>query len=223
MKKSLLIVTILTLFFVGVIYPAMAGNESCKAFPFQCDKGGGGESSGLYKPQSTATIGRLVAEGGTYFLKSSSDIDLLLSLVESSEVSGADFEALKGAIDQAIINMERARTIYYQLKSTAEVTPYDQVIISKLIEFDYSKLQKQKGLIESIFNEVVIILCQGDVRGIYQKFHSNTELLLEKMVTIKKEIDDTVFPNLETLWRLNQIFSESKMFSQYVAEVFYSL
>lgn len=221
MRKSLL-VPILLLFFVGVIYPAMAGNESCKAFN-QCDPGGSGGESRLFKPQSTPTIGWLIAEGGTYFLKSSSNIDLLLSLVESSEITGTDFDALERAIDQAIFNIEQARAIYLQLKSTADVTPYDQIIISKLIEFDYLKFQQQKGLIKSIFDKVVILLCQGDVRGIYQEFHANTGILLDKMLTIKKEIDANVSPNLETLWRINQMFSEAKMYSQYVAEVFYSL
>lgn len=216
MKERMHITPKILLFLAWSFNPAMAGNESCIAFN-QTDTGGGesGESR-LFKPQATEAFGWLIAVGGTYFLKSSSDIDLILSLVESSESTRTYFEALKRAINQVIINTEQARTIYYQSKETAGVTPYDQSIISNLIEVDYSKFQQQKGLIQGIFYEVVFFLCPGDVRGIYQEFYKNAGLHLEKIVFIKKTLDENVSPNLETLWRINPMFSEAKMFSHYM-------
>ena len=118
-KNFLIISMIFSIIFVSSInlLPFVVLNESCKAFPRGCESGGGlAEVEGL---KSGVTIGSLIAEGGNFFLKSSSDFDLFLSLVESSELSGPDYNALQAAINSAINNMEQARTIYFQLKNLA--------------------------------------------------------------------------------------------------------
>jgi len=217
MKKLISILIFVLLVCTPFLNAIMAGNESCVAFPQGCDPGGGGKSL------TGATVGSLIAEGGTYFLKSSSDIDLFLSLVESSELSGPDYEALQAALNSTIENMEKAKAIYYQLKNLAAVTPYNQEIISKLIEFDYSEFNEERGLIPVIFERVEKLLCQGDVRGVYAEFHYNTGQILETLYTLKKDVDGGIFPNLSTVWRVNQMFSKENLFGQYVAEVFYNL
>ncbi|UCH97352.1 MAG: hypothetical protein JSV88_11015, partial [Candidatus Aminicenantes bacterium] len=170
MRKLLIIIFFLSIFFASSINlnSLMVLNESCKAFPRGCDSGGG--LAGLEGLKSGVTIGSLIAEGGTFFLKSSSDFDLFLSLVESSELSGPGYNALQAAINSAINNMEQARTTYFQLKNLADATPYDQEIISRLIEFNYTAFQLEHGLMPSIFEKVKTYLANGDVRGVYHEF-----------------------------------------------------
>ncbi len=223
--KRILTITILAAFIVFAssinLFPFVVANESCKAFPRGCESGG--ELAGLEGLKSGVTIGSLIAEGGTFFLKSISDFDLFLSLVESSELSGPDYNSLQAAINSAINNMEQARTTYLQLKNLADVTPYDQEIISSLIEFNYTAFQLERGLIPSIFEKVKTYLANGDVRGIYHEFYKNTGKILDLFYAVKKDVDKGNFPNLSTLWRVNQMISESKIFSQQVAQVFYKI
>ncbi len=214
MRKILIIIP-LVLMFSFSLNAFMAGNESCNAFPEGCDPGG--------RAKSGPTIGSLIIEGGHYFLKSGSDMLLFLSLFEISELSGPDYDAMQSAINSAIENMEKAKNAYYQLKNLAAITPYNQEVISRLIEFDYAKYQKENGLIPAIFEKVREYLIIGDVRGVYNEFYCNTGQILDVLYDLKKDVDANTLPNLSTLWRINQKFSEVKLFSQYIAEVFYSM
>jgi hypothetical protein len=217
MRKTMIVLVLMSVISTNSLFPAMFGNESCRAFPLQCDPDLGKSLAEI------TTIGNLIAQGGTYFLKSSSDMDLFLSLIESSELSGPDFDALQASVNSAIDNMKRARAAYFQLKNLAAVTPYNQEVISQLIEFDYDGYQKKNGLIPSVFDKVRNYLCAGDVRGVYADFYYNTGVILKLLTNIKKELDLGIFSSLSSYWRLNQKFSENKIFGQYIAEVFYSL
>ena len=215
MRKRIVIISLILLFAAAVPLNAlMWANESCVAFPEGC-RGRGGKSS--------ITIGGFIAEGGCYFLKSSSDKDLFLSLIESSELSGPNYTALRTAINSAVFNMEQAKNTYYQLKNLAAVTPYNQDVISKLIVFDYTGFQKENRLIPAIFDRVANRMGQGDVRGIYSESYLNLVELLETLQSVKEEVESNTLPDRSILWRINQKFSETKLFGQYVTEVFYSI
>ena len=193
----------------------MAGNESCTAFSgSQCDTGGRGTG--------TPTIGWLIAEGGGYFLESNSHMLLFLSKFEFSEITGPDFKALQESLDAAIDSMEKAQKTYFQLKDVAALTPYNPEVTLQLIEFDYARFQEENELVPVIFEKVKKYLITGDVRGVYSEFYSGTGQILETLTTLKKDIDAGVLPKLSSLWRINQKFSEVKLFAQYVAEVFFS-
>lgn len=195
----------------------MAGNESCMAFQQGCTPGSG------YKITSGDSIAGLIAQGGYHFLKASRDLDELLSLVEISEISGADYPAMQTAAASAVDNMQKAQDIYYRLKNLAAVSPYNQAVIVQLAVFDYTELQKERMLIPVIFQKVKKFLRTGDVRGVYNEFYTNAGKLSESLVSLKKAVDSGMLPGLSNLWRVQQGFAEDKLFSQYVAEVFYSL
>ncbi len=218
MRKRIVIISLILLFTAAVPLKAlMWANESCVAFPGGCLQGGGEKRS------TGTTIGNFIAEGGYYFLKSCSDMDLFLGLMESSELSGPDYISLETAINSAALNMELAKNTYYQLKNLAAFTPYNQDVILKLIEFDYTALEKKNRLIPAIFDRVRKYLAQGNVRGIYRESYLNLTELSELLESVKKDIEANTMPDLPTLWRLNQKFSETKLFGQYVTEVFYSI
>jgi hypothetical protein len=231
-KGTIVLFLVFTLIFGGHINadPVYAGNESDCAFTNSCEdddgtSSGSSTSSGAASsPASTgATLGRLIAIGGGHFLQSLSDIHRFLGLIESSEATGADFEAIQEAVNAAILNMEKAQDTYYQLKGLAAITPYNQVVINRLIDFDFEGFQKQTGLLPTIFDQVRAYLAAGDVRGIYQRFYDQTGDLLERLRIIKSAVDGGQFPSLAIAWRLNQKCTEYKLFGQYVAEVFYKI
>lgn len=218
MKKIFIIIpVILIMVFTYTLNAFMAGNESCMAFQQGCTPGPG------FSLTSGDSIAGLIALGGYHFLKASRDLDELLSLVEISEISGPDYQAMQTAAASAVDNMQEARDIYYRLKNLAAVSPYNQAVIVQLAAFDYNGLQKERMLLPTIFQKVKKFLCIGDVRGVYNEFYANAGKLSESLSSLKKAVDSSALPGLSNLWRIQQGFAEDKLFSQYVAEVFYSL
>jgi len=225
------------------LYGAMFGNESCLAFDPNgttqtTNKSGlaiilsedpcetlGNTTSGMMTVDNDSfhTLGFLIANGGGQFLKSAGYFNLFISEYELSEISGLNLEALDCHLENAIDNMTRAYSTYYRLKKLAASTPYNQTVINWLIEFDYYGFQKKFVLIPSIVDKVQFYLSSGDVRGVYREFHDQTGQILDLLYNLKKDIDSGNLPNLSNVWRLNQKFSELKIFSQYVAEVFFKL
>lgn len=211
------LIFILLVCFNATLNAAMFANESCHGFSGeQCTTGGGDR-------KANPTIGQLVIESGTYFLKSNSDMLLFLSMIESSEASEPGFKTLQEVINSAIDNMENAKTACYRLKNLAAITPYNQEVISRLIVFNYTNFQNEKGLIPVIFEKVINFLKNGNVRGIYNEFYNNFNDILDVLYDLKKDVDNSNFPELSTMWRINQKYTEVKLFGQYVAEVFYSI
>jgi hypothetical protein len=216
MKKIMISITFILLMMSPYILNAfMAGNESCMAFQQGCYPG--------VNLQSGDTIGSLIIRGGYHSLKSSSDFISFLSLVELSESSGPEYKALQAALNSAVDNMQQAQAIYYRLKNLAAVSPYNQEVIAQLTAFDYAGFQEKRALIPGIFTKVQKFLGGGDVRGIYNRFYLNSSQLLDSLANLKRTVDANSFPDLSILWRVRQKFAETDLFSQYTAEVFYSL
>jgi hypothetical protein len=220
MKKNFLsVITLLILCLVfGVnINAAMIANESEGAYltPPQA-------------PDGTASIRsinlrQLIADGGSHFLKSAGYINQFLNLVESSELTGPDYIGLQKNLNAAILYLEKARVTYLQLKNQASETPYNQEVIYRLLNFDYYSFQQENGLFPVIFKKVKGFLATGNVTGIYNKFYSYTGHILDLLYTFKKDIDSEIFPDLSSLWKVNQKYSDFKLFGQYTAQVFYRL
>jgi hypothetical protein len=192
----------------------------------------GNESDSAYSPPSppngmssirSITLRQLIADGGSHFFKSAGHINHFFSLVESSEVTGPDYKGVQINLNAAILYLEQARTTYLQLKNLAAVTPYNQEVISKLLNFDYDSFQQENGLFPVIFEKVKGFLAAGNVTGIYNEFYSYTGHILDLLYTLKKDIDAEIFPDISTVWSVNQKYSEVKLFGQYVAQVFYSI
>jgi hypothetical protein len=202
------------------LYGMIIGNDSCRGYEGSCkfyDISDPGSSK-----STSQTICQLVIEGGGYFLKSHSDLLLLLNKIEISELNGVDYSELQYIINSAIKNMVNAKETYINLISIAKVTPYNPSIIEKLQLFDYPGFQKEKKLNSEIFKQVEVFLSKGDVTGVYNHLKSEMDSILEKLYEIKSDIDLNNFPEITALWRVNQKYSETMLFGQYVAEVFFN-
>jgi hypothetical protein len=208
-RSVILLILILVSFSSGYSWFAFNGGSS--AFY----GGGEGESAAAY-----TSIKQLIIEGADKFLKSYSDMLLSLRVIEMSELSGLDYIELRKAIDSACDNLEQAKEKYCQLKNLAAITPYNQEVIDKLRVFDYDGFQNNRGLNAEIFGKVKTLLSSGDVRGVYNLFYEDLEYLLEKIRSIKAIVDSEKVLEISELWRVNQKYSELKLFAQYVSEVF---
>ena len=210
-------------FFLGVLililfntitYSRIVGNWADSGF-----EGDGGKSEAL----TSFNIRIYVIEGAGYFLNSHSNFQEFLNRVELSDLNGIDFNDMREILYKAIEDMEKAKNVYYNLKKEADITPYNQVMINFLLDFDYDNFREEKGLNLIEYNKVKNYLIKGDIRGVFSTFLLNSESILEQLYTIKEWIDSDKFPEISILWRVNQAYFEAQLFGQYTSEIFYSI
>lgn len=218
MRKAKLIILLFTMMlFVSNAHGLIIGNESCRGF------GGGGKSENPCDPgggKRSPTIGQYLVEGGGYYLNSYSDVMILLNRVEMSVISGVNHEELQGILNSAIGHLEHAKSSYLNLCNLAEITPYNQDVIVLLKNFDYSSFIYDYGLNADIFSKVEELLKKGDIRGVYNRLYDDVCNILVQLYSLKENVDKDSFPKISDLWRINQNFSQSILYGQYVTEVF---
>ena len=141
--------------------------------------------------------------------------------VEMSDLEGLDYDSLRADLLCAIENMEAARYFYTLLKSTAAITPYNPIMIGRLMTLDYNKFQKVNGLNSDTFRTVKIYLSHGNVTGFFGNLLSRTELILDMLYNLKNSTETDQFPSIQLLWNIAQQYSEFQMAGQYSAQVFF--
>lgn len=177
---------------------------------------------GFEEPGRTG-IRQYVVEAAGGFLNSHSDFLLFLNKIEMEEINGIDYAELQQVIHNAVAHMENARAKYNDLTQLADSTPYDQPTIIGLMNFNYTSFQESKGLNSVIFNEVETYLSSGDVRGLYHQLLADTQSILDQLTLIKSDVDAEVIPENSDLWQVNHAYSETLLFGQGAAEIFYDV
>ena len=180
-----------------------------------------GSGDGLGAP--TSPIAQYIAEGAGYFLDSYSCTLQFMTKVELSSQRGMNYPELSQLLDAAIINMEQARYTYKLLKETADNTPYNLDVIDALKKFNYNLYCETNGLNKEIFTGVKSYLSKGNVTGIYGKLLEDMGIMVNLLQSVKKNIDDNLFPAVGAVRQLNHAYSTSLLFGQYVAGVFEAL
>jgi len=187
---------------------------------FAYEEGDGTRGTGEAPLACSYTMEELVIKGAEYYFKAHADMDILSEKVEISDIYGADFNTLRWTVNSALDNMNMARYYYQELQYKANNTPYNQVVINKLLAFDYDSFQEEHGLFKEIFSEIKSYLVTGDVRGIYRRTSAYFDGLIDTLETIKEELSAGQVPSNAHMWKLNQTCAKAHMFGQYVARVF---
>jgi hypothetical protein len=172
---------------------------------------------------STSLIDQYIVEGAGYFLDSYSYTLQFMRKVELAGSRELNYPDLNQLLDSALLSMQNARDTYKLLKETADITPYNPVVIEALNNFDYDRYCEENGLNDEIFNRVKSYLVKGQVTGIYGKLLADMETMIVLMRSIKINIDNNLFPPVKAVRKLNQTYSTSLLFGQYVAAVFADL
>lgn len=209
--------------FQSVLSGMVVANYSECAFGETCS-GSTGLSSGMgEETQSAVAIQWLVVQGAGHFLKADSEILLFLNKIEMSQFNGIDYSDIQPHLTSAISEMEAARDNYLDLKALSDSAPYNHTFVNHLKKFDYDKHQQLKKLSTETIQEVKSYLGEGDVKGFYAAFLKKTEAILERLYYIKQSIDSKTLPVISDIWRLNQMCTETLLFGQDAAEIFYSV
>ena len=213
--KILLVIMALTIFSAN-LFPWWLSNGSGTAY--------NNSSDGLNSPSSlNADIDQYIIEGAGYFLDSYSYTLQFMRKVELSGNRELNYTELSQLLDTALVNMQQARDTYKILKETAEITPYNPVVIEALKKFDYDRYGVINWLNKEIFAQVKSYLIDGRVTGIYSKLHADMSTMIYLLKLVKKYVDINLFPPVKVVRKLNQTYSMALLFGQYVAGVFDSL
>jgi hypothetical protein len=222
MRTKQIMITILTwalLFSCGsYTYARMFSNSTENAF-YEADTTSVGDTT-LACP---STIEELVIKGAGYFFKAQANITLLSEKVELSDLDGVDFNDLQETANKAFINLNIARYYYQELQDKANHTPYNQVVIDKLLAFNYDSFQAEHALLNDIFINVKGYLVNGDVRGVYNHTATYLDSLIDILTAIKINVDAGTIPTNADMWNLNQVCVKAHMFGQYIARVMDSI
>jgi hypothetical protein len=208
----LLFICTIVLFLSPNLHSYICANGSGDGF---CDPDGGKEYS-----CNNVIINNYIEEGAGYFLNSYSNALYFLNRVELSNLKGIDCVEWSNILNSAAANIKNAKGTYSQLIKTAESTPYNQKIISKLKSFDYYYFMKENDLNDVIFNEVADFLKNGDIIGVYKWIYLRMSEIEDILFFIKIEMNFRGIPALANLWKLNGAYSRALLFGQYVAMVF---
>ncbi|UCH95402.1 MAG: hypothetical protein JSV88_00770 [Candidatus Aminicenantes bacterium] len=168
-------------------------------------------------------IERYVIEGAAYYLDAYSDVLAFLNRVEGSDLKAMDYEEAQQVLDRALGNMNNAAKAYYHLIRRAESTPYNETVISKLMDFDYTGFMQEWGLNSGVFKKVEEHLQTGNITGIYKQIYTEFTTITGELYSMREELSANKLPQLSDCWRLNECCSRTLLFGQYVSRVFYAI
>jgi hypothetical protein len=210
--KALLALVFAAVFsFNGFSYTILNGIEM--AFPPP-------PTSGLKTTSLSIGSDNYIIEGAGYFLESYTNTLLFMKKIELSGVDGYNTDELNAVLDKAITNIKLASNAYLKLIKESENLPYITTVLESLKKIDYAAFKSEIFANKEIFNEVREYLYKGDIRGVYKKMLANTEQIAGILSRMKEKVDGGVLAVISDTYRVNQTFSRSLLFGQYVAQVF---
>ena len=180
----------------------------------KCIKGGGATTGLTPKP---------IIEGAGYVLDARAAVSTFMNRFEMAELTGTDYAGMREGLSDAIENLEKAKFIYMFIEFLAANTAYNEPVIERLKVFDYDGFQKQWGLYPNVFDRVKGYLSRGDVRGVWAEVSKDIDLLLLRLYALKSSVTTYKLPNVQSVWQLNQVFSDNFFFGQYFAMVMYEV
>jgi len=209
MKRLVLCVLLIFLFSIS-LKSLVVGNHGEKAF----------NEGNANSKQGCSRIKTMIIMGGGHFLNSHSNFQTLLSKVELAELKGMNYGEMQEILSDVVSNIDCAHTFYNEFKNLAAVTPYDRAVIRRLKGFDYRNFRKKQPVNGVLFSKVENLLRKGRVTQLYRKMAVEMEKISILLHGIKKSLDNHQSPNIETLWKINQLYADCYLSGQYAAMIF---
>lgn len=208
------------LFFFSIV--AVNSNMSL-AYVWHNGAGGGYGSSGEGTGEKSNLIEAYIAEGSGYYLAAQSDVQKLLEAVELQDSKGIDYVALHDILSSAKADIKKAIECYDKLVKEAEITPYNETVIARLMSFDYQNYMDKNGFNSVIFSQVADFLKRGDITGLLKKTRSDLRSIELKLEAINGQLYLNRMSSISDFRRLNEKFAETSLFGSYAASVFSAL
>jgi hypothetical protein len=204
-----------TAIFIIVIFAAvlpvsgnLAHNQGECAFVGQCCDN--------CRSSSISIVKQYIVDSGAALINANSQLQAFLNKVELSELYGIDYSEMQNLLTAVIENMTSAEKSYNDLIEITREMDYSESAIQKLKLFDYDSYN---GPFPLLWGTVKGFLENGDVKGAFDRTHSDCLELIESLNQVKSILDTNQLPITE-LRRVNQKFFETQLFAQYCAEVY---
>jgi len=168
---------------------------------------------------TVSPITNYIAIGAGYFLKAYSNTLQLMNKIELSGINGTNTDEWNALSDKTLYNMTMAKETYMKLVKETESLPYNTSVLETLKQFNYDAFQSEISANKEIFDEVKAYLVKGDMKGVFVKILANTEKIEAVLTQVKEKIYDGVPAVVNDIYQVNQLFSSSLLFGQYVAQV----
>ncbi|MCP5109139.1 MAG: hypothetical protein GY950_37510 [bacterium] len=188
-----------------------------------CDGNNSNSDAALASAASSGGIEPLIVEGAAAYINAYSAYLAFLNRVETHGPDNLDYEKTGVILDEALKNIIAAKSAYYRLIIAAEAAQYNPAVLEKLAAFDYDGYFKKHRLMKDIFGEVKAYLKGGDVTGTYLLTFSTVKEVEDMLVSIKSAVESGGKPELLELWKVNGMLSETFLFGEYVARVFFEM
>jgi hypothetical protein len=191
-----------------------------------CNGAGGGYGEGTGGESSVcggSLIENYIIEGAAHYLEAYSTILSFFNRVELANENNRDFFLWQLIVNKAVTRMIQAAAVYDILICVAETTPYNEAVLLKLKDFNYSQFRVDNGLKIEIFQEIEAYLQPGNITGVFKRIRANFQDIISRLETMHEEVSQGRMPALISLWNLNELCSSTLLFGQYVSRVFYTL
>jgi len=170
--------------------------------------------------ESSNTIQEPIARGAGYFLDSYANTMHFMRQTELSASLGMNYADWGSLLDRALESMKLANEAYAGLKQAADQAPYNPTAIEALKKYNYDNFQDSVPVNREVFAEVKMYLEKGDIRGVYGKILADTDNIIILLKKVQASVDVGKFPPVTDVWSLNQAYSNTLLFGQYVSSVF---
>lgn len=199
-----------------------SSTNNAKTIYNDSDCGTSGSSvTGINQSLSAAmSIEAMVEEIAASFLASNSDCQLLLNKFEMARKKGFDFYAARINLQNALEKLQLANEYFLVLIEVVEHTPYNEVFIKKLINFDYNHFLIKHNPDPRAVAQLASFLGKGDLTGLIKYKHSLLVNIESLIYEIKSRVDNGNLPDLDNLWHVSEKYAYYSLLGQYEAQIY---
>lgn len=170
--------------------------------------------------ESSSEAESFVIDGASYFLRSYSDIFLLLNESEAGLKTGFNLDRAHQQVQSALSMVLLSRSSYSRALVAIRSMDFDPGWMQALKAFDYQGLAAARHLHPIVMDRVAGFLKSGDVIGLYQQFMDDLKTMSTSLLNIDKDAKKGIVPGMETLRTLYQDYSDFMLFGYYTSLVF---
>lgn len=165
-------------------------------------------------------IDRGTFDGASMYLKSYSDVLILLNVYELSGVTDFDFDYAIRLTESAIVSLKESQRVYLDIVKIGRLSGPISVKSDALMAFDYDGFVQKNSLNKTIMERVKSYLGKGDLYGAFHKAVQDQSEILRILEAVHEKLERKEVPQVQYFWTLLQKYAESTLFGNYATLVF---
>jgi len=161
-----------------------------------------------------------IIDGASGFLKSYSDILLLLNESEIGLREGFNIAQAQQLIESALNKLVTSKENYSRACDLIKEAEFNQAWLQRLKAFDFAGLTVGRNLHPTMMRRVDSLLSTSGVAGVYQKIVTDLKDIIYGLQQMRENCQKNMLPGMEDLRTLYQNYSDFMLFGYYSSLVF---